>query len=156
MNTTFAIHTKNSYFLATFIFVGVNTLSARAEKLRCFVDICIDSSSVELSKSDLPGAPSYPIRTILGTKQFSNEKLLAQMEVDCKQRQLRTVRVSEDVENWSNFDPRWTLVDRNSSLSRLVDQEIGIQAPSSVDGFSWFLIYSFKTSKGAPPTETAK
>ena len=93
----------------------------RAEKLRCFVDICIDSSSVELSKSDIPGAPSYPIRTILGTKQFSNEKLLAQMEVDCKQRQLRTVRVSEDGENWSNFDPRWTLVDRNSSLSRLVD-----------------------------------
>ena len=96
-------------------------MSARAEKLRCFVDICIDPSSVELSKSDIPGAPSYPIRTILGTQQFSNEKLLAQMEVDCKQRQLRTVRVSQDGENWSNFDPRWTLVDRNSSLSRLVD-----------------------------------
>jgi hypothetical protein len=79
MNTTFAIHTKNSsvFFIATFIFVGVNTLSARAEKLRCFVDICIDSSSVELSKSDIPGAPSYPVRTILGTQQFSNEKLLA-------------------------------------------------------------------------------
>jgi hypothetical protein len=57
----------------------------------------------------------------LGTQQFSDEKLLAQMEVDCKQRQLGTVRVSEDGENWSNFDPRWTLVDRNSSLSRLVD-----------------------------------
>lgn len=101
MNTTFAIHTKNSSFcfIATFIFVCVNTLSARAEKLRCFVDICIDSSSVELSKSDIPGAPSYPVRTILGTKEFSNEKLLAQMEVDCKQRQFRTVRVSEDGEN---------------------------------------------------------
>ena len=123
MNTTFAIHTKNSsfFFIAIFIFVCVNTLSARAEKLRCFVDICIDSSSVELSKSDIPGALSYPVRTILGTQQFSNEKLLAQMEVDCKQRQLRTVRVSQDGENWSNFDPRWTLVDRNSSLSRLVD-----------------------------------
>ncbi|MEG4074465.1 hypothetical protein QUA30_17470 [Microcoleus sp. Pol14C2] len=49
MNTTFAIHTNNlSFFLiATFIFVCVNTLSARAEKLRCFVDICIDPSSVE-------------------------------------------------------------------------------------------------------------
>ena len=123
MNTTFAIHTKNSCFflIGIFICVCVNTLSASAEKLRCFVDICIDSSSVELSKSDIPGAPSYPIRTILGTQQFSNEKLLAQMEVDCKQRQFRTVRLSEDGENWSNFDPRWTLVDRNSSLSRLLD-----------------------------------
>ena len=111
MNTTFALPTKNSsvFFIATFIFVGINTLSARAEKLRCFVDICLDSSSVELSKSDIPGAPSYPVRTILGTQQFSNEKLLAQMEVDCKQRQFRTVRVSQEGENWSNFDPRWTL-----------------------------------------------
>ncbi|MEG4083793.1 hypothetical protein [Microcoleus sp. POL10_C6] len=123
MNTTFAIHTKNlSYFLiATWIFFSLNTLSARAEKSRCFVDICIDSSSVELSKSDIPGAPSYPVRTILGTQKFRNQKLLAQMEVNCQQRQFRTVRVSEDGENWSNFDPRWTLVDRNSSLSRLVD-----------------------------------
>ncbi|MEG4420252.1 hypothetical protein QUA70_16930 [Microcoleus sp. LAD1_D5] len=124
MNTTLALHTKNSPFfllIAAFICVGVNTLSARAEKLRCFVDICIDSSSVELSKSEMPGAPSYPVRTILVTQQFSNDKLLAQMEVDCKQRQLRTVRVSQDGENWSNFDPRWTLVDGNSSLSRLVD-----------------------------------
>ena len=96
-------------------------MSARAEKSRCFVDICIDSSSVELSKSDIPGAPSHPIRTILVTQQFSNEKLLAQMEVDCKQRQLRTVRVSQDGENWSNFSPKWTLVDGHSSLSRLVD-----------------------------------
>jgi len=96
-------------------------LSARAEKLRCFVDICIDPSSVELSKSDIPGAPSYPVRTILGTQQFSNQKMLAQMEVNCKQREFRTVRISEDGENWSNFDPRWTLVDRNSYLSRLVD-----------------------------------
>jgi hypothetical protein len=72
MNTTFAIHTKNSsvFLIATFIFVGVNTLSARAEKLRCFVDICIDSSRVELSKSDISGDFSYPIRTILGTQQF--------------------------------------------------------------------------------------
>jgi hypothetical protein len=123
MDTTFAIHTKNSSFflIAIFIFVGVNTLSASAEKLRCFVDICIDSSSVELSKSHIPGDPCYPVRTILGTQQFSNDKLLPQMEFDCKQRQLRTVRVSENGENWSNFDPRWTLVDRNSSLSRLVD-----------------------------------
>ncbi|MEG5065037.1 hypothetical protein QUB33_15580 [Microcoleus sp. B3-A4] len=123
MNTTFALHTKNSSFflIAAFILVGVNTLSARAEKSRCFVDICLDSSSVELSNSDIPGAPSYPVRTILVTQQFSNDKVLAQMEVDCKQRQLRTVRVSEDGENWSNFDPRWTLVDRNSSLSGLVD-----------------------------------
>ncbi|WP_223300683.1 hypothetical protein [Oscillatoria nigro-viridis] len=96
-------------------------MSARAEKLRCFVEICIDPSSVELSKSDIPGAPSYPVRIILGTQQFSNQKLLAQMEVNCQQRQLRTVRVSADGENWSNFDPRWTLVDRNSSLSGLVD-----------------------------------
>jgi len=58
------------FLIATFIFVGVNTLSARAEKLRGFVDICIDSSSVELRKSDIPGAASYPVRTILGTKQF--------------------------------------------------------------------------------------
>ncbi|MEG5233790.1 hypothetical protein QUB77_05980 [Microcoleus sp. AT9b-C3] len=101
--------------------ISVTTLSASAEKLRCFVDICIDPSSVELSKSDIPGAPSYPVRTILGTQQFSNEKLLAQMEVNCQQRQFRTVRVSEDGENWSNFDPRWILVDRKSSLSRLVD-----------------------------------
>ncbi|MEG4028882.1 MULTISPECIES: hypothetical protein [unclassified Microcoleus] len=123
MNTTFAINTKNlSFFLiATLIFVSLNTLSARAEKLRCFVDICLDPSSVELSKSDIPGAHSYPVRTILGTQQFSNEKLLAQMEVNCQQRQFRTVRVSQDGENWSNFDPRWTLVDRNSSLSGLVD-----------------------------------
>jgi len=101
--------------------ISVNTLSARAEKSRCFVDICIDSSSVELSKSDIPGAPSYPVRTILVTQEFSNDKLLAQMEVDCQQRQLRTVRVSQDGENWSNFSPKWTLVDGHSSLSRLVD-----------------------------------
>jgi len=101
--------------------ISVNTLSARAEKSRCFVDICIDSSSVELSKSDIPGAPSYPVRTILVTQQFNNDKLLAQMEVDCQQRQLRTVRVSQDGENWSNFSPKWTLVDGHSSLSRLVD-----------------------------------
>ncbi|MEG4627700.1 hypothetical protein Q5691_25875 [Microcoleus sp. w1-18aA5] len=105
--------------ISTLIF-GIN-LSARAEKLRCFVDICIDSSSVELSKSDIPGAPSYPVRTILVTQHFSNDKLLAQMEVDCQQRQLRTVRVSQDGENWSNFSPKWTLVDGHSSLSRLVD-----------------------------------
>ena len=98
------------------------TLSASAEKLRCFVDICIDPSSIELSKSDIRGAPSYPVRTIVGTQQFSNKKMLAQMEVNCRQREFRTVRISEDGENWSNFDPRWTLVDRsNSSLSRLVD-----------------------------------
>ncbi|MEG4457562.1 hypothetical protein [Microcoleus sp. N9_A1] len=97
-------------------------MSARAEKLRCFVDICIDPSSVELSKSDIPGAPSYPVRIILGTQQFSNEKMLVQMEVNCNSREFRTVRISEDGENWSNFDPRWTLVDRtNSYLSRLVD-----------------------------------
>ncbi|MGB3267594.1 MAG: hypothetical protein WBA89_26995 [Microcoleus sp.] len=102
--------------------ISVNTLSARAENLRCFVDICIDPSSVELSKSDIPGAPSYPVRIILGTQQFSNEKLLAQMEVNCPKREFRTVRISEDGENWSNFDPRWTLVDRSKSyLSRLVD-----------------------------------
>ncbi|MEG3837302.1 MULTISPECIES: hypothetical protein [unclassified Microcoleus] len=123
MNTTLALHTKNLsfFFIAAFICVGVNTLSARAEKSRCFVDICIDSSSVELSKSDIPGAPSYPVRTILVSQQFSNDKLLAQMEVDCQQRQLRTVRVSQDGENWSNFSPKWTLVDGHSSLSRLVD-----------------------------------
>ena len=125
MNTRFARCTiKNSsiFLIATLIFIAVNTLSASAEKLRCFVDICIDPSSVELSKSDIPGAPSYPVRIILGTQQFSNEKLLAQMEVNCRQREFRTVRVSEDGENWSNFDPRWTLVDRSkSSLSRLVD-----------------------------------
>ncbi len=125
MKTKFAIHiTKNSsiFLIATLIFIPINTLSARAEKLRCFVDICIDPSSVELSKSDFPGAPSYPVRTILGTQQFSNQKMLVQMEVDCKQREFRTVRVSQDGENWSNFDPRWTLVDRsNSYLSRLVD-----------------------------------
>ncbi|MCU0546574.1 MAG: hypothetical protein MUE44_31170 [Oscillatoriaceae cyanobacterium Prado104] len=94
---------------------------AKAEKLSCFADICIDSSSVELTKSDIPGAASYPVRIFLGTQKFSDEKLLAQMEVDCKQRQFRTVRVSEDGENWSNFDPRWTLIVGNSSLSRLVD-----------------------------------
>ncbi|MBE9183522.1 hypothetical protein IQ270_01945 [Microcoleus sp. LEGE 07076] len=102
--------------------ISVNTLSARAEKLRCFVDICIDPSSVESTKSDIPGAPSYPVRTMIGTQQFSNEKLQVQMEVNCNSREFRTVRVSEDGENWSNFDPRWTLVDRsNSYLSRLVD-----------------------------------
>ncbi|WP_445241190.1 hypothetical protein [Microcoleus vaginatus] len=44
MNTTLALDTKNSsfFFIATLIFVSINTLSARAEKLRCFVDICID------------------------------------------------------------------------------------------------------------------
>jgi len=117
----YILRIRLSFLEKVLFFFCVNTLSARAEKLRCFVDICIDSSSVELSNSDIPSAPSYPVRTILGTQQFSNEKLLAQMEVDCKQRQFRTVRVSEDGENWSNFDPRWTLVDRNSSLSRLVD-----------------------------------
>ena len=106
--------------ISTLIF-GI-TLSARAEKLRCFVNICIDPSSIELSRSDIPGAPSYPVRTIVGTQQFSNEKMLAQMEVNCRQREFRTVRISEDGENWSNFDPRWTKVDRsNSSLSRLID-----------------------------------
>ncbi|WP_333365488.1 hypothetical protein [Microcoleus sp. N3A4] len=66
--------------ISTLIF-GIN-LSARAETLRCFVDICIDPSSVELSKSDIPGDPSDPVRIILGTQQFSNEKLLAQIEVN--------------------------------------------------------------------------
>lgn len=125
MKTRFPLHiTRNSSILLipTLIFISINTLSARAEKLRCFVDICIDPSSVESTKSDIPGAPSYPVRTILGTQQFSNEKMLAQMEVNCRQREFRTVRISEDGENWSNFDPRWTVVDRsNSSLSRLVD-----------------------------------
>ncbi|MEG4286549.1 hypothetical protein QUB68_25800 [Microcoleus sp. A006_D1] len=125
MKTRFAIHTTNNLsivLIACLIFIPINTLSARAENLRCFVEICIAPSSVELSKSDFPGAPSYPVRTILGTQQFSNEKMLVQMEVDCKQREFRTVRVSQDGENWSNFDPRWTLVDRsNSYLSRLVD-----------------------------------
>ncbi|WP_333119259.1 MULTISPECIES: hypothetical protein [unclassified Microcoleus] len=103
-------------------------MSANAEKLTCFAGVCLDPSSVELSKSDIPGAPSYPVRIIIGTQQFSNEKLLAQMEVNCKQREFRTVRVSEDGENWSNFDPRWTLVDRsNSSLSRLVDYTCKLQ-----------------------------
>ena len=125
MKTKFPLHItkKLSIFLIpTLIFISINTLSARAEKLRCFVDICIDPSSVESSKSDIPGAPSYPVRIILGTQQFSNKKMLAQMEVNCRQREFRTVRISEDGENWSNFDPRWTVVDRsNSSLSRLVD-----------------------------------
>ncbi|MEG5058128.1 MULTISPECIES: hypothetical protein [unclassified Microcoleus] len=124
MQTRFLKHTtKNlsSLFLATLIFVSVNTLSASAEKLRCFVDICIDPSSVKLSKSNFPGAPSYPVRIILGTQKFSDQKMRAQMEVNCKQREFRTVRISEDGENWSNFDPRWTLVDRDSFLSRLVD-----------------------------------
>ncbi|MCC3475217.1 MULTISPECIES: hypothetical protein [unclassified Microcoleus] len=124
MNNKFVTHKINnllSLFLATLIFIPLNTLSARAEKLRCFVDICIDPSSVKLSKSNFPGAPSYPVRTVLGTQQFSNEKMRVQMEVNCKQREFRTVRVSQDGENWSNFDPRWTLVDRNSSLSRMVD-----------------------------------
>ncbi|MEG5136150.1 hypothetical protein QUB43_03935 [Microcoleus sp. A6-D4] len=111
----------SSLFLATLIFVSVNTLSASAEKLRCFVDICIDPSSVKLSKSNFPGAPSYPVRIFLGTQKFSDQKMRAQMEVNCKQREFRTVRISEDGENWSNFDPRWTLVDRDSFLSRLVD-----------------------------------
>jgi len=125
MKTRFAIHTTKNlsiFLIASLIFVSVNTLSASAEKLRCFVDICIDPSSVKLSKSDFPGAPSYPVRIILGTQKFSNQKMRAQMEVNCRQRQFRTVRISEDGENWSNFDPRWTLVDRsNSYLSRLVD-----------------------------------
>jgi hypothetical protein len=125
MKTRFATHKikyLSSIFLTILILISVNTLNARAEKLRCFVDICIDPSSVESSKSNFPGAPSYPVRTVLGTQQFSNEKMLVQMEVNCRQREFRTVRISEDGENWSNFDPRWTLVDRtNSSLSRLVD-----------------------------------
>ncbi|WP_293129276.1 hypothetical protein [Microcoleus sp. bin38.metabat.b11b12b14.051] len=124
MKTRFSIHKiKNfsSFFIASLIFVYVNTLSASAEKLRCFVDICIDPSSVKSSKSNFPGAPSYAVRTVLGTQQFSNEKMQAQMEVNCRLREFRTVRVSQDGENWSNFDPRWTLVDRNSSLSKLVD-----------------------------------
>jgi hypothetical protein len=69
--------------ISTLIF-GRN-LSVRAKKLRCFVDICIDPSSGELSKSDIAGAPSDPVGTILGTQQFSNDKLLAQMEVNCQQ-----------------------------------------------------------------------
>jgi hypothetical protein len=108
--------------MATLMFISVNNLSASAEKLRCFVYICIDPSSVKLSKSNFPGAPSYPVRTVLGTQQFSNEKMRVQMEVNCNSREFRTVRISQDGENWSNFDPRWTLVDRsNSYLSRLVD-----------------------------------
>ena len=126
MKTKFLIiHINNKlsiFFTATLIFIAVNTLSARAEKLRCFIKICIDPTSVESTKSDIPGAPSYPIRTMIGTQLFGNEKMLAQMEVNCRQREFRTVRISEDGENWSNFDPRWTVVDRsNSSLSRLVD-----------------------------------
>ena len=45
MKTRFARHkTKklSRFFMATLIFISVNTLNARAEKLRCFVDICID------------------------------------------------------------------------------------------------------------------
>ncbi|MCC3404759.1 MAG: hypothetical protein JGK17_04050 [Microcoleus sp. PH2017_10_PVI_O_A] len=124
MKTRFYKHKTQNLsivLIASLIFIPLNTLSARAEKLRCFVDICIDPSSVKLSKSNFPGAPSYSVRTVLGTQQFSNEKMRVQMEVNCKQREFRTVRVSEDGENWSNFDPRWTLVDRNSSLSRMVD-----------------------------------
>jgi hypothetical protein len=124
MKTRFYKHTTKNLsivLIATLIFIPLNSLSASAEKLRCFVDICIDPSSVKLSKSNFPGAPSYSVRTVLGTQQFSNEKMRVQMEVNCKQREFRTVRVSQDGENWSNFDPRWTLVDRNSSLSRLVD-----------------------------------
>ena len=97
------------------------TLSANAEKIRCFVDICIDKSSVRASKSNFPGAPSYPVRTISGTQKFSDRKMVAQMEINCRQREFRTVRISEDGATWSNFDPRWTLTAEKSSLSKLVD-----------------------------------
>ncbi|NJL68425.1 MAG: hypothetical protein HC849_07775 [Oscillatoriales cyanobacterium RU_3_3] len=107
--------------LAVLFFWLARIAIANAERLTCFADICIDSSSVELIKSDVPGAPSYAVRMVLGTQKFSDEKLLAQMEVNCQERQFRTVRVSEDGENWSNFDPRWIVIAGNSSLSRLVD-----------------------------------
>ncbi|MEG4319202.1 MULTISPECIES: surface-adhesin E family protein [unclassified Microcoleus] len=137
MKTRFTEHKINnlsSFFLATWIFVSVNTLSARAEKLRCFVDICIDPeklrcfayicidpSSVKLSKSDIPGVPYYPVRTILGTQQSSYQKMFVQMEFNCKQRQFRIVRAIKYGRNWSDFDPRWTLITPNSPFSRLVD-----------------------------------
>jgi hypothetical protein len=124
MPTKFARYTIKKLSIFSLVILTVflgKTLSVNAEKLTCFVDVCMDSSSVELTKSDIPGAPSYPVRTFLGTQQFSNEKLLAQMEVNCRQRQFRTVRVSEDGENWSNFDPRWTLTEPNTSLSKLIE-----------------------------------
>jgi len=135
MNTKFALPTNNSSFflIATLIFISVNTLSASAEKLcfgdicfdpeklRCFSYICIDPSSIKLSKSDIPGAPSYPVRTILGTQQSSYQKMLVHMEFNCKQRQFRIVRAIKYGRNWSDFDPRWTLIIPNSPFSRLVD-----------------------------------
>jgi hypothetical protein len=136
MNTTFAIHIKKSsfFFIAIIIFVCANTLSARAEKLRCVVGICIDPeklrcfgyicidpSSVKLSKSDIPGVPYYPVRTILGTQQSSYQKMFVQMEFNCKQRQFRIVRAIKYGRNGSDFDPRWTLITPNSPFSRMVD-----------------------------------
>ncbi len=114
---------KNSSIFLIIISTCISgrTLSASAEKLTCFVDICIDTNSIKVGQSDFPGAPSYSVRTILGTQQFSNQKMRSQMEVNCRQRQFRTVRISEDGENWSNFDPRWTLTGDNLSLSKLVD-----------------------------------
>jgi hypothetical protein len=91
------------------------------EKLRCFAYICIDPSSVKLSKSDIPGVPYYLVRTILGTQQSSYQKMFVQMEFNCKQRQFRIVRAIKYGRNWSDFARRWTLITPNSPFSRLVD-----------------------------------
>ncbi|MBW4680257.1 MAG: hypothetical protein KME19_09095 [Microcoleus vaginatus WJT46-NPBG5] len=110
---------KKYIFLGvTLSFVSMAGLNATAQQLECFGTICVNPENVNLRLSRFPGAPSYEIRTVYGSRKYNNGSVAAEMEVDCEERQFRTVRVKNG-RRWQTSDSRWTLVGENDPESNL-------------------------------------
>ncbi|MBD1938878.1 hypothetical protein [Microcoleus sp. FACHB-68] len=110
---------KKYIFLGvTLSFVSIAGSNATAQQLECFGRICVNPESVSFNQSRFPGAPSYEVREFYGTTEYNNGPVVSEMEVDCEERQFRTVRVKNG-RRWRTSDPRWTLVGENDTESDL-------------------------------------
>lgn len=78
------------------------------QMMECFDGgLCVDFNSFKFVVSKIPGAPKYEISRFRGTQTFSNGKFEAIMEIDCLEKEFRTVKIKEG-KRWDNFDPRWS------------------------------------------------
>ncbi len=85
------------------------------QMMECFDGrLCVDFNSFKFVVSKIPGAPKYEISRFRGTQSFSIGKFETILEIDCLEKEFRTVKIKEG-ERWDNFDPRWSK-ERDRSL----------------------------------------
>ena len=92
------------------------------QKTKCFGNICVNTESIKLEKSDIPGKFTKKwLVKFTGTNQFSNGKVPVMMEVDCPNLKFRITKLNQN-DRWLDYPPRWTAVGITGStdLNKLI------------------------------------